>query len=152
MDIIVGDRYHVKVVAVKERLVVVEFEDSSTSIIHISKIANCFVKDINDFIAVGDELIAEAIKSDEKPFELSLKHLNLKPKHKPKKSEPKDYFEYKQQDRLNQSFDRKKSDKLEQMISSSNEAYMEKERSNSRNRRMNKRKHKGRDSRRYDFD
>ena len=75
MDIIVGDRYHVKVVAVKERLVVVEFEDSSTSIIHISKIANCFVKDINDFIAVGDELIAEAIKSDEKPFELSLKHL-----------------------------------------------------------------------------
>ena len=38
MDIIVGDRYHVKVVAVKERLVVVEFEDSSTSIIHISKI------------------------------------------------------------------------------------------------------------------
>lgn len=152
MDIIVGDRYHVKVVAVKERLVVVEFEDSSTSIIHISKIANCFVKDINDFIAVGDELIAEAIKSDEKPFELSLKHLNLKPKHKLEKSEPKDYFEYKQQDRLNQSFDRKKSDKFEQMISSSNEAYMEKERSNSRNRRMNKRKHKGRDSRRYDFD
>ena len=152
MDIIVGDRYHVKVVAVKERFVVVEFEDSSTSIIHISKIANCFVKDINDFVAVGDELIAEAVESDEKPFELSLKHLNLKPKHKLEKSEPKDYFEYKQQDRLNQSFDRKKSDKLEQMISSSDEAYMEKERSNSRNRRMNKRKHKYKDSRRYDFD
>ena len=152
MDIIVGDRYHVKVVAVKERFVVVEFEDSSTSIIHISKIANCFVKDINDFVAVGDELIAEAVESDEKPFELSLKHLSLKPKHKLEKSEPKDYFEYKQQDRLNQSFDRKKSDKLEQMISSSNEAYMEKERSNSRNRRMNKRKHKYKDSRRYDFD
>ena len=152
MDIIVGDRYHVKVVAVKERFVVVEFEDSSTSIIHISKIANCFVKDINDFVAVGDELIAEAVESDEKPFELSLKHLNLKPKHKLEKSEPKDYYEYKQQDRLNQSFDRKKSDKLEQMISSSNEAYMEKERSNSRNRRMNKRKHKYKDSRRYDFD
>lgn len=152
MDIIVGDRYHVKVVAVKERLVVVEFEDSSTSIIHISKIANCFVKDINDFIAVGDELIAEAIKSDEKPFELSLKHLNLKPKHKPEKVEPKDYFEYKQQDRLNHSFDRKSSDKLEQMISSSNEAYIDKARSNSRNRRMNKRKHKYKDSRRYDFD
>lgn len=152
MDIIVGDRYCVKVVAVKERLIVVEFEDSSTSIIHISKIANCFVKDINDFIAVGDELIAEAIKSDEKPFELSLKHLNLKPKHKPEKSEPKDYFEYKQQDRLNHSFDRKSSDKLEQMISSSNEAYIDKARSNSRNRRMNKRKHKYKDSRRYDFD
>ena len=152
MDIIVGDRYHVKVVAVKERFVVVEFEDHSTSIIHISKVANCFVRDINDFIAVGDELIAEAIKSDEKPFELSLKHLNLKPKHKLEKSEPKDYFEYKQQDRLNHSFDRKKSDKLEQMISSSNEVYIDKERSNSRNRRMNKRKHKGRNSKRYDFD
>ena len=152
MDIIVGDRYHVKVVAVKERFVVVEFEDSSTSIIHISKIANCFVKDINDFVAVGDELIAEAVESDEKPFELSLKHLSLKPKHKLEKNEPKDYFEYKQQDRLNQSFDRKKSDKLEQMISSSNEAYIDKARSNSRNRRMNKRKHKYKDSRRYDFD
>ena len=152
MDIIVGDRYHVKVVAVKERFVVVEFEDSSTSIIHISKIANCFVKDINDFVAVGDELIAEAVESDEKPFELSLKHLSLKPKHKLEKSEPKDYFEYKQQDRLNHSFDRKKSDKLEQMISSSNEAYIDKARSNSRNRRINKRKHKYKDSRRYDFD
>ena len=152
MDIIVGDRYCVKVIAVKERFVVVEFEDHSTSIIHISKIANCFVKDINDFIAVGDELIAEAIKSDEKPFELSLKHLNLKPKHRLEKSEPKDYFEYKQQDRLNHSFDRKKSDKLEQMISSSNEVYIDKERSSSRNRRMNKRKHKDRNSKRYDFD
>lgn len=152
MDIIVGDRYCVKVVAVKERFVVVEFEDGSTSIIHISKIANCFVKDINDFVAVGDELIAEAVESDEKPFELSLKHLNLKPKHKLEKSEPKDYFEYKQQDRLNHSFDRKKPDKLEQMISSSNEVYIDKERSNSRNRRMNKRKHKGRNSKRYDFD
>ena len=152
MDIIVGDRYHVKVVAVKERFVVVEFEDGSTSIIHISKIANCFVRDINDFIAVGDELIAEAVESDEKPFELSLKHLNLKPKHKLEKSEPKDYFEYKQQDRLNHSFDRKKPDKLEQMISSSNEVYIDKERSSSRNRRMNKRKHKGKTSKRYDFD
>ena len=152
MDIIVGDRYHVKVVAVKERFVVVEFEDHSTSIIHISKVANCFVRDINDFIAVGDELIAEAVESDEKPFELSLKHLNLKPKHKLEKSEPKDYFEYKQQDRLNHSFDKKKPDKLEQMISSSNEVYIDKERSSSRNRRMNKRKHKGRNSKRYDFD
>ena len=152
MDIIVGDRYCVKVVAVKERFVVVEFEDGSTSIIHISKIANCFVKDINDFVAVGDELIAEAVESDEKPFELSLKHLNLKPKHRLEKSEPKDYFEYKQQDRLNHSFDRKKPDKLEQMISSSNEVYIDKERSNSRNRRMNKRKHKGKNSKRYDFD
>ena len=152
MDIIVGDRYCVKVVAVKERFVVVEFEDHSTSIIHISKIANCFVKDINDFVAVGDELIAEAVESDEKPFELSLKHLNLKPKHKLEKSEPKDYFEYKKQDRLNYSFDKKKSDKLEQMISSSNEVYIDKERSNSRNRRMNKRKHKGKNSKRYDFD
>ena len=152
MDIIVGDRYCVKVVAVKERFVVVEFEDGSTSIIHISKIANCFVKDINDFVAVGDELIAEAVESDEKPFELSLKHLNLKPKHKLEKSEPKDYFEYKQQDRLNHSFGRKKPDKLEQMISSSNEVYIDKERSSSRNRRMNKRKHKGRNSKRYDFD
>ena len=87
MDIIVGDRYCVKVIAVKERFVVVEFEDHSTSIIHISKIANCFVKDINDFVAVGDELIAEAVESDEKPFELSLKHLNLKPKHKLEKSD-----------------------------------------------------------------
>ena len=152
MDIIVGDRYCVKVVAVKERFAVVEFEDHSTSIIHISKIANCFVKDINDFVAVGDELTAEAVESDEKPFELSLKHLNLKPKHKPEQSEPKDYFEYKKQDRLNYSFDKKKSDKLEQMISSSNEVYIDKERSNSRNRRMNKRKHKGKNSKRYDFD
>lgn len=84
-----GSIYNVKVVRILTNGIIVQVEDSGTTeFIHISKIADSFVSDINDFVSVGDELTAMGIKSsDDKRItenngELSLHHLHLKPKNK----------------------------------------------------------------------
>ncbi|MCM1226382.1 MAG: S1 RNA-binding domain-containing protein [Clostridium sp.] len=83
-----GDIYNVKVVKILTKGIIVLIEDSGTTeFIHISKIADSFISDINDFVSVGDELTAMGIKSiDDKRVtenngELSLHHLHLKPKN-----------------------------------------------------------------------
>lgn len=78
MELQLGQKYQVRVVKIMPRYVVVELEDKSTQIIHVSKIANCFVKDISDFVSVDTVYEAEAVEGTAHPVELSLKHLDLK--------------------------------------------------------------------------
>lgn len=73
----VGKHYTVKVVKIVKVGAVVEICPGKTELIHLSKLSNEFVKDINNYVRVGQVLDAECVQGFDK-LELSLKHLNLK--------------------------------------------------------------------------
>lgn len=80
MTLNIGEHYSVKVIKIIKVGAIVQIAPEQTELIHLSKIANGFVKDISDFVSVGDVLDAECVQGFNKN-ELSLKHLNLVSKH-----------------------------------------------------------------------
>lgn len=78
MELVASQKYPVKVLRIIKAGLIVEMEDKSTELIHISKIANAYVSNAADFVTVGETYEAEAIQGTARPVELSLKHLNLK--------------------------------------------------------------------------
>ncbi len=56
------------------------FDEYYTGLIHISEISNGFVKDITDFINVGDRIYAEILDVDDEEYhlKLSIKNINYK--------------------------------------------------------------------------
>lgn len=63
------------------------FNEYYTGLIHISEISNGFVKDITDYINVGDHIYVEILEVDEEEFhlKLSIKNINYKINSKRKK-------------------------------------------------------------------
>lgn len=72
----------VEVIRIIDKGAVVRLEDGHTELIHLSKVSNKFVRDINDYLSVGDRLKAEVVKGTYKETELSIKYLDLLPKKK----------------------------------------------------------------------
>lgn len=64
------------------------FGEFYTGLIHISEISRGFVKDINDFIHVGDRIYVEIldVDNDEAHLKLSIKDIQYKINGKPKKN------------------------------------------------------------------
>ena len=58
---------------------IVQLDDGSTALIHISRISDKFVADIRDFVQVRGEYVARGVAGTARPVELSLKHLDLRP-------------------------------------------------------------------------
>ena len=56
------------------------FDEFYTGLIHISEISNKFVKNITDFINVGDHIYVEILDVDEEEYhlKLSIKNINYK--------------------------------------------------------------------------
>lgn len=56
------------------------FNEYYTGLIHISEISNGFVKNITDYINVGDHIYVEILEVDEEEFhlKLSIKNINYK--------------------------------------------------------------------------
>ena len=80
MELVLGQKYEVTVKYIKPRKgIVVEFLDvpDETAFIHVSRISDKFVANIEDFVTCGEILIAECVEGLAHPLELSLKHLNL---------------------------------------------------------------------------
>ena len=73
----IGKSYPITIVHITAKGIIVNLEDNLTSFIHISKIANAFIDDINNFVAVGEQYNAIGIATDNGK-DLSLQHLNLK--------------------------------------------------------------------------
>lgn len=87
----VGKSYPIQVIHITAKGIICKIVDDNpdvltTGFIHISKIANAFINDINEYVAVGDEFHAVGISTDN-GNELSLQHLNLKPKTAAPKAE-----------------------------------------------------------------
>lgn len=80
MELAVGEQYEVMVTnLIPIGAVVTIGSDPDTYLIHVSNIANTFVKDPALFLSVGITYMAEGVVGKVKPVELSLKGLDLKP-------------------------------------------------------------------------
>lgn len=67
----------------------INFDEYYSGLIHISEISDNFVKNINDFIKVGDEVYVKIIGIDEDTCHLNLSIKNVKYKIKPRKKRRK---------------------------------------------------------------
>ena len=85
MSLELGRTYTVTAEKIISHGVIVRLEDGTTELIHVSNISSDFVKNIQDYVTVGDQYEACCIESQVKPAELSLKHLNLT-QHKSEKT------------------------------------------------------------------
>lgn len=133
MELQLGQKYQVRVIKIMPRFVIVELEDKSTQIIHVSKIANCFVKEISDFVSVDTMYEAEAVEGTTHPIELSLKHLDLK------STIPAVKKEFKQHRHTNQNHSANLDDMIAKSNSDLNDKFVQMQnRENRKNRRGRK--------------
>lgn len=86
MGLEIGKFVDVEVIRIIDKGAVVRLEDGHTELIHLSKISNKFVRDVNDYLSVGDRFTAEVVKGTYKESELSIKYLDLYPKKKEEKT------------------------------------------------------------------
>ena len=104
MDLSPGDIVEGVVTKVAKFGAFVDLEDGKSGLVHISEIADTFVKDINNHIAEGDEVKVKVLSIDEKgKIALSIKDAVEK------KEEPKD-----------EKFDKKFEDLLSKFLKESN--------------------------------
>lgn len=77
MEIQLNQKYTVKVIKIIKCGCIVELDDKSTQLIHLSQISNQFVRCPEEFVSVGDVFEALGVTGVKNPVELSLKHLGL---------------------------------------------------------------------------
>jgi len=94
----------------------VNLDDYYSGLIHISEVSHGFVKDINDYFKIGEEIKAKVLDVDEDLFQvkLSIKDVNykVKPKNRTKIIEKGSGFEI-----LKLNLDKWISEKLEEIKS-----------------------------------
>lgn len=74
----IGDVIQGKITNIKDYGVFVQFDEGYSGLIHISKINGSYIKNIEDFLYVGEKIYAKIVSIDEenKRFELTLIDLN----------------------------------------------------------------------------
>ena len=77
------------VTGIEDYGVFVSLDEYYSGLIHISEISHNFVKDIHDFVAIGDNIYVQIIGIDDKSFHLSLSIKNIDYKKKPIKNRKK---------------------------------------------------------------
>lgn len=93
MDLSPGDIVEGVVTKVAKFGAFVDLEDGKSGLVHISEIADTFVKDINNHIAEGDEVKVKVLSIDEKgKIALSIKDA-VKKKEEPKDEKVDQKFE-----------------------------------------------------------
>lgn len=76
-----GELMPVTVIGITQNGAIVQIDKTEyTAFIHISKIAKGYVREVSDYISIGDKLDAMGSNKGFKP-ELIFTHLELKPKH-----------------------------------------------------------------------
>ena len=127
MGLEIGKFVDVEVIRIIDKGAVVRLEDGHTELIHLSKISNRFVRDVKDYLSLGDRLKAEVVKGTYKESELSIKYLDLSPKKKEEKTNEKPVENAKPQKSYNQA--KKESFpqmSLDDMIKQSNKQFDDK--------------------------
>lgn len=127
MGLEIGKFVDVEVIRIIDKGAVVRLEDGHTELIHLSKISNKFVRDVNDYLSVGDRLKAEVVKGTYKESEMSIKYLDLSPKKKEENTNEKPVENAKPKKSYNQA--KKESFpqmSLDDMIKQSNKQFDDK--------------------------
>ncbi len=79
MSIDVGSIVEGKVTGITNFGAFVELENGKTGLVHISEVADTYVKDINDFLKQEDNIKVKVININDGKIGLSIKQLNPKP-------------------------------------------------------------------------
>ena len=79
MNLELGEAYIITPIRFDTYGAIVELQDSSTSLLHVSQISENYVKDPSEYLSIGQEYVAKGVPGiGNKPVQLSLKHLGLK--------------------------------------------------------------------------
>lgn len=73
MELIIGQKYVCEAVEIRGYGAIMKFEDGSTQLLHISNISDTFVKNIADYIAVGQSYEVTAICGKVRDVEITLR-------------------------------------------------------------------------------
>ena len=75
-----------QVTGIEKYGIFVSLDEFYSGLIHISEISDGFVKDINDYVDVGETIKARVVETDEKSYhvKLSIKNMNYRTIRKPK--------------------------------------------------------------------
>lgn len=107
MSIEVGSKLQGKVTGITNFGAFVEVEPGTTGLVHISEVADNYVKDINDHLSVGDEVKVKVINVEKDgKIGLSIKKAVDKPKRQRDNRERVESFESKMNRFLKDSEDR----------------------------------------------
>lgn len=77
MELNLGQTYKVEVIKIIQYGCVVRMGDGTTELVHLSQISNQFVKNVEEFVSIGNVLEAQGVPGLKNPVQLSFKHLNL---------------------------------------------------------------------------
>lgn len=108
MSIEVGSKLQGKVTGITNFGAFVEIEKGKTGLVHISEVADTYVKDINDYLKVGEEVTVKVINVEKDgKIGLSIKKAKDRPQQRQKnKRERQESFEAKMNRFLRDSEDR----------------------------------------------
>ncbi|NBJ71259.1 MULTISPECIES: S1 domain-containing RNA-binding protein [Clostridia] len=107
MSIEVGSKLQGRVTGITNFGAFVEIEPGTTGLVHISEVADNYVKDINDHLSVGDEVKVKVINVEKDgKIGLSIKKAVVKPKRQRDNRERMETFESKMNRFLKDSEDR----------------------------------------------
>lgn len=72
-----GHRYTGKVIDIRPYGAILEMNDGSTHLLHISNISNDYVSDVSNILEIGETCEVTAIPGKVKPIELTLKDVDV---------------------------------------------------------------------------
>src|SRR5690625_4318565 len=107
MSIEVGSKVKGKVTGITNCGAFVKIKDDKTGLVHISEVADTYVKDINDHLSVGEEVKVKVINvQDDGKIGLSIKKAKDRPRRQRSNRNRADSFEAKMNRFLRDSEDR----------------------------------------------
>ena len=80
MNYKIGDIIKGQVSGIEKYGIFINLDDSYSGLIHISEISSGYVKEVNDYVSVGEEIFCKIIDIDNnnKHLKLSIKDINFK--------------------------------------------------------------------------
>lgn len=88
MSVEVGNKVHGKVTGITNFGAFVELPGGATGLVHISEVADSYVKDVNDYLKIGDEIEVKVLSEKDGKIALSIKKAIDKPEgHAPSYSQ-----------------------------------------------------------------
>ena len=88
MELVVGQKYKCEVVEIRQYGAIVKMEDGTRQLLHISNISDQFVKDVADFVSIGETYEVTAIPGKSRDVEITLRESRIA-----QVSPPKEDFE-----------------------------------------------------------
>ncbi len=87
----IGDILEGVVTGISEYGAFIHIDDRFSGLIHISEISNHFVKNIEDYVTVGENILCEVLDIDKRVYHMKLSIKNINYKLIPRYGKIKDY-------------------------------------------------------------